>query len=172
MKRNWPGAARIWFIKGNHGFYNGAKPKNIVKCQLTSPFDNFSKFQRRFSYKYRFSKWPVIMQGHIDTGGQYMINPQHKLFIAVFSFSYLCMLLKRNIFQNTILKIRVKNVQYRFNLEQKSCGDKNIYFLQTFLLVGIYCRIINNVGNTFNSLPYYDLELFFIETKCIFEFCG
>ena len=27
MKRNWPGAARIQFIKGNHGFYNGAKPK-------------------------------------------------------------------------------------------------------------------------------------------------
>jgi hypothetical protein len=27
MKRNWPGAARILFIKGNHGFYNGAKPK-------------------------------------------------------------------------------------------------------------------------------------------------
>ena len=29
MKRNWPGAARILFIKGNHGFYNGAKPKNF-----------------------------------------------------------------------------------------------------------------------------------------------
>ena len=29
MKRNWPGAARISFIKGNHGFYNGAKPKKI-----------------------------------------------------------------------------------------------------------------------------------------------
>ena len=29
MKRNWLGAARIWFIKGNHGFYNGAKPKKI-----------------------------------------------------------------------------------------------------------------------------------------------
>ena len=27
MKRNWPGAARIQFIKGNHEFYNGAKPK-------------------------------------------------------------------------------------------------------------------------------------------------
>ena len=27
LKRNWPGAARIKFIKGNHGFYNRAKPK-------------------------------------------------------------------------------------------------------------------------------------------------
>ena len=26
LKRNWPGAARIYFIKGNHGYYNGAKP--------------------------------------------------------------------------------------------------------------------------------------------------
>ena len=26
-KRNRPGAARIQFIKGNHAFYNGAKPK-------------------------------------------------------------------------------------------------------------------------------------------------
>ena len=29
MKRNWPVAARIKFIKGNHGIYNGAKPKKI-----------------------------------------------------------------------------------------------------------------------------------------------
>ena len=29
MKRNWPGAARIYFIKGNNEFYNGEKPKNI-----------------------------------------------------------------------------------------------------------------------------------------------
>ena len=29
MKGNWPGAARIQFIRGNHGFYNGAKPKKI-----------------------------------------------------------------------------------------------------------------------------------------------
>ena len=27
LKRNWLGAARIQFIKGNHGFYNDAKPK-------------------------------------------------------------------------------------------------------------------------------------------------
>ena len=29
MERNWTGAARILFIKGNHGFYNVAKPKKI-----------------------------------------------------------------------------------------------------------------------------------------------
>ena len=29
MKRNWPGAKRIQFINGNHGFYNGAKPKKF-----------------------------------------------------------------------------------------------------------------------------------------------
>ena len=29
MKRNWPVATRIEFIKGNHGFYNRAKPKNL-----------------------------------------------------------------------------------------------------------------------------------------------
>ena len=29
MKRNWPVAARIKFIKGNHGFYNGACSKKI-----------------------------------------------------------------------------------------------------------------------------------------------
>ena len=75
---------------------------------------------------------------------------------------------KKNIFQNTILKIRVKNVQYRFNLEQKSCGDKNIYFLQTFLLVGIYCRIINNVSNTFNSIQYYDFDLLLFYKRSVF----
>ena len=29
MKGNWPGAARIKFIKGNNGIYNKAKPKTI-----------------------------------------------------------------------------------------------------------------------------------------------
>ena len=29
MKRNWPVAAHIRFIKGDHGFYNGAKSKKI-----------------------------------------------------------------------------------------------------------------------------------------------
>ena len=28
-KRNCPGATRIKFIKGNHGFYNGAKAKKV-----------------------------------------------------------------------------------------------------------------------------------------------
>ena len=75
---------------------------------------------------------------------------------------------KKKYFSEYHLKIRVKNVQYRFNLEQKSCGDKNIYFLQTFLLVGIYCRIINNVSNTFNSIQYYDFELIFFINKVYF----
>ena len=29
MKRNWPGAARILFIKGNPEFYDGAKAENF-----------------------------------------------------------------------------------------------------------------------------------------------
>ena len=29
LKWNGPGTARIYFIKGKHGFYNGAKPKKI-----------------------------------------------------------------------------------------------------------------------------------------------
>ena len=29
MKRNWPGAARVYFIKGNHRFYDGARPKKM-----------------------------------------------------------------------------------------------------------------------------------------------
>ena len=29
FKRNWPGAAGIEFIKGNHQFYNGAKAGNF-----------------------------------------------------------------------------------------------------------------------------------------------
>ena len=63
----------------------------------------------------------------------------------------------------------VKNVQYRFNLEQKSCWDKNIYFFQTFLLVGICCRIVNYISNTFNSMPYYDFELLIFLIQVYFE---
>ena len=85
------------------------------------------------------------------------------VFLFIFMYTY-----KKNIFQNTISKIRIKNVQYRFNLEQKSCGDKNVYFQQIFLFVGIYCRIINNVSNTFNSIQYYDFEFFFFYKQSVF----
>ena len=35
LKRNWRGAERIQFIKGNHGFYNGAKAENFEMDFLT-----------------------------------------------------------------------------------------------------------------------------------------
>ena len=41
MKRNWPGAARIQFIKGNHGFYNGARAENFEINFLTREINQY-----------------------------------------------------------------------------------------------------------------------------------
>ena len=87
MKRNWPGAARIQFIKGNHGFYNGAKPKffeiDFLGRKLTNIVLEYTKscgiatfggvcFLRKVHFVYifmrksRFQIFEIIMELHYN----------------------------------------------------------------------------------------------------------
>ena len=51
LKINWPGAARILFIKGNHEFYNGAKTENLEIDFLTRQINPYGSktYQKKWN---------------------------------------------------------------------------------------------------------------------------